>query len=137
VDEKSSQLALIRSYLDALERFAPVEEIGAFLHPEAELGELPHRFAPDGVIRDRATFLATTAKLAALFSSQQYLVRNAVIDGSCAAIEAEWQATLSEAARADARARGAQTLKAFFAIFFVFRGGQIISQRNYNCYPPG
>jgi ketosteroid isomerase-like protein len=137
MDAKSERVGLLRRYFDALESFASVDEIGAFLHPEAKLVELPHGFAPDGVTRDRATFLATTQKAPTLFSSQRYVVRSAILEGSNAAVEVEWRASLSQAARSDERARGASTLRAVFAIFFEFRDGQIIAQRNYNCFLRG
>jgi hypothetical protein len=93
MDRTAERLAFLRRYFDALEGFEPVETLGAFLHSDATLIELPHRFAPEGVTRDRATFLAMTAKAKTLFSAQQYTVRSAVVGDSSAALEVDWGST--------------------------------------------
>jgi predicted ester cyclase len=68
-----------------------------------------------------------------LLSSQSYDVQSIVEHGDEIAAEIVWTGRL-EVAFKDLPA--GSELKAWVAMFLTFRDGKIVSQRNYDCYPP-
>jgi ketosteroid isomerase-like protein len=68
-----------------------------------------------------------------ILKSQSYGIQNVVEAGDEVAIELVWTGVL--AAPVLSLAAGTE-MKAFVAMFLTFRDGKIVSQRNYDCYPP-
>jgi len=68
-----------------------------------------------------------------LLSSQSYELRSCVGDGDKVSVEVLWTGTL--AISFGSLAAGSQ-MRAHSAMFFQFKDGQIISQRNYDCFEP-
>ena len=68
-----------------------------------------------------------------ILRSQTYRVQRIVEAGDEVAVELEWSGILAVAVMG--LAAGSE-MKAFVAMFLTFRDGKIVSQRNYDCYPP-
>ena len=121
-----ANVAVIRSYLKALEPGRPAAELERFLAADVEQVELPSRLNPNGKTSDRATLLARIEQGRGLVRSQSYDVLNVVATGDDVAVEARWSGT-----RVDGR-----SLVAHIAMFFTLRDGLIHPQRNYDCFEP-
>ncbi len=86
-------------------------------------------------MRRRADLEAAYGRGQKLLSSQRYDVRRVVENGDEIAVELEWTGVLAVPVAAMNLPAGHQ-MKAFVAMFLTFRDGKIVSQRNYDCYPP-
>jgi ketosteroid isomerase-like protein len=70
-----------------------------------------------------------------LLRSQGYEVRRIVENGDEIAVELEWTGVLAVPVAA-MKLEAGHEMKAFVAMFLTIRSGKIVSQRNYDCYPP-
>jgi len=68
-----------------------------------------------------------------LMSSQSYELKSCVADGDSLSVEVLWAGTL--AVPLGSLAAGSQ-MRAHSAMFFQFKDGKIVSQRNYDCFDP-
>ena len=68
-----------------------------------------------------------------LLRSQTYDVRSVIEMGDEVAAEVEWTGVLDTPFQ-DLPA--GYEMRAYIGMFFTFRDGKIVSQRNYDCYPP-
>lgn len=130
---EAANLALLRSYLAALEAGAIGDDLARFFTADAEQVELPNRLNPKGGRSDLATMLARAEQGRALLRAQRYVVHRAVARGSVVAMEAEWTGIL--AVPLGSLAAGSE-MRAHFAMFFDIVDGRIRAQRNYDCFEP-
>ena len=128
-------VVLAQEYLRAVESMGPSEDVARFFSSEIEFHEFPNRIAPNGRVRRRADLQAAYGQAQKLLSSQRYDVRRIVENGDDVAVELEWTGVLAVPVAAMNLAAGHE-MKAFVAMFLRFRDGKIVSQRNYDCYPP-
>jgi ketosteroid isomerase-like protein len=119
----------------------------AFLHAfETRDGSNASYYAPDVVQREFPNLLVkagATRDLAALHrgmeagrrsvAAERYEIVNLVAEGDEVAVEAIWTATLNIAVGTLA---AGQTMRAYLAMFFTWRAGKIVAQRNYDCFEP-
>jgi ketosteroid isomerase-like protein len=131
----SPNVELAREYLRAVESMGPPENVARFYSSEIEFYEFPNRIAPNGRVRTRADLQAAYGQGQKLLSSQRYDVKRVIEDGDEVAVELEWTGVLAVPVAAMNLAAGHE-MKAFVAMFLTFRDGKILSQRNYDCYPP-
>ena len=68
-----------------------------------------------------------------LLSSQTYELKSVVAEGDSLAIEVLWTGTL---ALAFGNLSVGSQMRAHSAMFFQFKDGKVISQRNYDCFEP-
>jgi ketosteroid isomerase-like protein len=68
-----------------------------------------------------------------ILQSQRYDVQRIVEAGDEVAVELEWSGILAVPVM---NLPAGSEMKAFVAMFLTFRDGKIVSQRNYDCYPP-
>ena len=130
---EAANLALLRSYLAALEAGAVGADLARFFTADAEQVELPNRLNPSGGRSDLATMLARAEQGRKLLTVQRYVVHRAVAHGSTVAVEAEWTGVLAVAL--GSLPPGAE-MRAHFAMFFDIENGRIRTQRNYDCFEP-
>jgi ketosteroid isomerase-like protein len=131
----SPNVVLAQEYLRAVESMGPIENVARFYSPDIEFHEYPNRIAPHGRVRRRADLQAADGKGQKLLRSQRYEVRRVVENGDEVAVELEWTGVLAVPVAAMNLAAGHE-MKPFVAMFLTFRDGKIVSQRNYDCYPP-
>jgi len=133
VSGQSPHVATIREYLAALEAGATADALARFFTPDAEQVELPNRLNLSGSRSDLATLKARADQGKKLLREQHYEIRSIVANGDAVAVEARWSAVLAVPVATLAESA---VMKAHFAMFFVFEGGRIRSQRNYDCFEP-
>ncbi len=129
----TSNASVVRQYLQAVESLGPLEDVAAFYGPDVVFQEFPNRIAPQGRIRRAGDLNAAYQKGQQLLRSQTYAVQRIVEAGDEVAVELEWTGVLAIPVM---NLPAGSEMKAFVAMFLTFRGGKIISQRNYDCYPP-
>jgi ketosteroid isomerase-like protein len=111
----------------------PFEKVFDFYASDVVIQEFPNRIAPNGRVRRAADIRGAYEQGRKILHSQSYNVQRVLEAGDEIAIELEWTGVL--AVPVMTLAAGSQ-MKAFVAMFLTFRDGKIISQRNYDCYPP-
>jgi ketosteroid isomerase-like protein len=131
----SPNAVLAQDYLRAVESMGPAENVARFYAPDIEFHEFPNRIVPHGRVRKRADLQAAYGQAQKILASQRYEVRRIVENGDEVAVELEWTGVLAVPVPAMNLAAGHE-MKAFVAMFLTFRDGKIVSQRNYDCYPP-
>jgi ketosteroid isomerase-like protein len=131
----SPNVELAREYLRAVESMGPPENVARFYADDIEFHEFPNRIAPLGRVRRRGDLQAAYGQAQKLLRSQRYQVRRIVESGDEVAVELEWTGVLAVPLTAMNLVAGHE-MKAFVAMFLTFRNGKIVSQRNYDCYPP-
>jgi ketosteroid isomerase-like protein len=131
----SPNVELAREYLRAVESMGPPENVARFCSPDIEFREFPNRIVPHGRVRRRADLQAAYGQAQKLLSSQHYEVKRVVEKGDDVAVELEWTGVLAAPVAAMNLPAGHE-MKAYVAMFLTFCEGKIVSQRNYDCYPP-
>jgi len=131
----SPNVELAREYLRAVESMGPPENVARFFNDEIEFHEFPNRIAPLGRVRRRADLQGAYGQALRLLTSQRYEVRRIVENGDEVAVELEWTGVLAVPVAA-MKLESGHEMKAFVAMFLTIRDGKIVSQRNYDCYPP-
>ena len=126
-------IELARRYLAAISAGTTGDALAAFFHPAVVFHELPNRLVPNGAQSDLAAILAGAERGQKIVADQRYLVKHAVEAGDTVALEVDWSATL-KIPIGNTPAGG--TMSASIGMFITYAGGKIISQRNYDCYPP-
>ncbi|MGK5642698.1 nuclear transport factor 2 family protein [Streptomyces sp. URMC 126] len=118
-------------YLAAVARRSTAEELARFLHPDVVQHEYPNALAPEGAVRDLPGILAAAERGRATLAEQAFDVIEAVGGGGTVALEARWRGTLAVPVGS---LPAGHELRAHLAVFFGFRDGRILSQRNYDCF---
>ena len=128
-----SNLSTVERYLAALEDGAAGDDLARFFSREVVQEEFPNRLVPGGARRDLHALLEGADRGKRLLRSQRYRLLHAFADGETVAAEVQWVGTL--AVDLGTLSAGSE-LRARFALFIEFRDGQIVRQRNYDCYDP-
>ena len=125
-------LEKVQQYLRCIEQgeFAYIADLFA---PDATIEQLPNRLYPNGLQSSVSRMAEAFEKGKKLLSSQNYEITSFIADGDRLSIQVRWTGTL-------AMAFGSLTIgsqmRADCAMFFVFKDGKIVSQRNYDCFHP-
>jgi ketosteroid isomerase-like protein len=122
---------LTREYFAALERGVAGDALAEFYDPEVIQEEFPNRLVPNGARRDLAGILAAAERGQRVITGHRYEILALMADGDRVAVEFFWSGTL--AVPAGSLAAGS-VMRGRFACFLEFRGGRIVSQRNYDCF---
>jgi ketosteroid isomerase-like protein len=124
-------LAIAEAFLRALEARDGSAE--TYFAPDVVQVEFPNRLVPSGARRDLAALREASERGKRVVGNERYEVRNGLEHGNEVALEVVWTATL--VVPIGTLAAGA-TMRAHFGVFFTFRDGKIVSQRNYDCFDP-
>ncbi len=122
-----------RQYLAAAASMESAELVSKFYAPNVVIEEFPNRIAPNGRVRHAADLRAAYDQGRQVLKSQSYSIQNIVEAGDQVAIELIWRGALSVSVL---NLSAGTEMKAFVGMFLTFRDGKIVSQRNYDCYPP-
>ena len=122
-----------RRYLAAVASLRSAEEVASFFTHDVVLHEYPNRIHPEGRVCRAAEMRAAFGKGQELLRAQSFQVHCLIETGDEVAAEVEWTGTLSTPF--GSLPAGAER-KAYIGLFLTFRNGRIVSQRNYDCYPP-
>jgi ketosteroid isomerase-like protein len=127
-----SHLEKIQRYLKSIEDgdFSYIAELFA---PDATVEQLPNRIYPNGIRSEFSRMAEAFEKGRKLLSSQKYELQKYLEDGDKVAVEVLWSGKL--AIGFGSLSAGSE-MRAHSAMFFDFKGGKIIAQRNYDCFEP-
>ena len=127
-----TNLKRVERYLKSIENgdFAYIVDL---FSPDAVLEQLPNRIYPNGIRSGLSRMAEAFEKGRKLLSSQSYEIKSCIVDGDKLSIEVLWTGTLALAF--GNLAVGSQ-MRAHSAMFFQFKDGKIVSQRNYDCFEP-
>jgi predicted ester cyclase len=124
---------LLHRYRQAFNSLCSPAIIASFLAPDVVVQVFPNRIAPHGQIRRSAELRPAYEQGLKILRSQTYKIMRVLNSGDDIVSELEWSGILAVPVM-DLPA--GTEIKAFVARFVTFRDGKIISQRNYDCYPP-
>src|SRR5262249_28121902 len=91
---ESDNLAVARSYLEAIERGNPGDSL-TVLAGDGVQEEFPNRLVPQGARRDLAGLREAAQRGRMVMAAQRYEVLNAVASGDQVALEVQWTGTLA------------------------------------------
>lgn len=131
--EEQTNIATVHAYLAALESGAVGEALARFFTPDAVQIELPNTLNPKGGRSDLTTLLKRAEQGKLLLKEQNYEVYSVLAQGARVAVEMGWSAVLNVPL---GTLSAGSSMRAHFAVFFEFRDGQIVNQRNYDCFEP-
>jgi predicted ester cyclase len=95
--------------------------------------QLPNRIYPNGVRSGVSRMAEAFEKGRKLLSSQTYKITNHVVNGERVALEVLW---IGKLAVPFGSLPAGSEIRAYSAMFFEFKDGKIVSQRNYDCFEP-
>jgi ketosteroid isomerase-like protein len=101
--------------------------------PDAVLEQLPNRIYPNGIRSGVSRMAEAFEKGRKLLSRQSYEIKSCIVDGDELSIKVLWTGTL--AVSFGSLSVGSK-MRAHSAMFFRFKDGKIVSQRNYDCFEP-
>ena len=128
----SSNLQQVRRYLQAIEEGA-FNQVTAMFAPGMTFEQLPNLLSPKGSRADLSQMAAASEKGKKLLSEQSYEIKNAVANGDAVAVEVLWRGKL---ATGFGNLSAGSEMRAHCAMFFEFKDGRIVRQRNYDCFEP-
>ena len=125
-----SNLEKIRRYLKAIEdgRLGEIRELFA---ADALFVQYPNRIYQQGLSAGVSQMGEAFEKGRKLLSSQKYEIKNELVTGECVAVEVLWVGKL---AISFGSLQAGSEMRAHSAMFFEFKDGRIVSQRNYDCF---
>jgi len=128
----ATNLERVERYLKSIES-GDFDGIVGLFSPDAVLEQLPNRIYPNGIRSGVSRMAEAFEKGRKLLSSQSYEIKSCIEDGDKLLIEVLWTGTL--ALPFGSLSVGSQ-MRAHSAMFFEFKDGKIVSQRNYDCFEP-
>lgn len=129
----SPNVASTHVYLRAVASMGSFEEVAQFFTPDVIFQEFPNRISPHGRVSRAAEMQTGYENGRAIMRSQVYEVKRIVESGDEIAVELDWTGVLAVPLLG---LLAGTEVRAFVAMFLTFRDGKIVSQRNYDCYPP-
>lgn len=131
--EQESNGERTRRYLAAVSELKSADAVAEFYAPDVKFEEFPNRVAPQGRVRRQTDLRMGFEQARQLLSKQRFEVLRLIESGEDVAAELEWTGVLANPVLG--LEAGAE-MKAYCGMFLTFREGKIVSQRNYDCYPP-
>ena len=130
--EALTNLERIQRYLKSIEdgNFAYIAELFA---PNAVMEQLPNRIYPNGIRSGVSRMGEAFEKGRKLLSSQTYEIKSHVVNGERVAMEVLW---IGKLAVPFGNLAAGSEMRAHSGMFFEFRDGKIVCQRNYDCFEP-
>ena len=126
-------LTIAKNYLKALKQGKTGKDLAIFFHEDIEQVDMPNRLNPGGSTSNFSTLLQRAEEGHKILKSQEYDIRNAIVQDNTVVLELEWSGILNVHI---GTLNAGQTMKAHFAMFIDFKDGKIIHQRNYDCFEP-
>jgi len=123
---------IVQAYIAAVERLDEPAVL-SLLHSEMRFHELPNRIRPAGGVDDIAAMRAGLRKAAEgkVLRGQRYIVNEVIAAGDRVIVEARWEGDLATPV---GKLETGESLIAHLCMIFRLKDGQIIEQRNYDCY---
>ena len=132
-DREAQNISVVPAYLAALGNNEAGDSLRRFFTEDARQIEMPNRLNPHGQESDLDRMLERSLQGLKILREQRYKIVSEVAQDHHVAVEVRWTGVLAVALRT--LAPGAEMI-ASIAIFFTFRDGRIVTQRNYDCFDP-
>jgi len=129
-----SHEALVRDLYQALSDGVTGDGLARFFSPDAEQVEYPSAVRPTGSRRPLADMLDASERGAGLLSAQSFEVLSYLEQGSAAAVQLTWRATL--AVPMGGMPAGGELVAHVGAFYEFADDGRIERQSSYDCYEP-
>ena len=128
----ANNAAVVRAYVDAVSQFDEAA-MTALLHPDMRFHELPNRIRPKGGVDDLAAMIdgLRRAREGKVLRGQRYIFHDVIAADDRVVVEARWE---GELAVPIGRLQAGEIMVAHICMVFRLLGGQIVEQRNYDCY---
>ena len=130
-DAESKNIDLIRTYLNAIQSGETGDSLRRFFTDDVRQVEMPNQLNSRGQESDLEHILERSRQGQKLLQRQQYEIVSEIAQDGRLAVEARWTGVLAVAL--GTLAAGTE-MKASIAMFFHFRDGRIVTQRNYDCF---
>jgi ketosteroid isomerase-like protein len=130
---ESPNLETARRYLAALEMRSDLSSVLDVFAPDFVQEEFSNRLMPNGARRDLPAIAEARGRGQKGMTAERYDIQSALESGDRVVLEVVWTGTL--AVPFGSIPKGG-TMRARFAAFLDFRDGQIVRQRNYDCFEP-
>ena len=127
---EEANVATVRAYLDAIERF-DVDAAGALLHPDIVQTEYPNKLYAKGQVRGREVMLGDLPKGRQVLRRQAYPIETIFAAGGRVVVETRWEGVLNVPL---GRLQPGDIMVAHICMVFTLEGGRIFAQKNYDCY---
>jgi ketosteroid isomerase-like protein len=127
-----TNLEKARRYVKFLEDGSFADIAGLFA-PGMVMEQLPNRIYPKGLRSNASRMAEAFEKGRKLLSSQSYQIKKEVVSGNSIALEVLWTGRLAVPL---GTLQAGSEMRAHSAMFLEFQDGQIVSQRNYDCFEP-
>jgi hypothetical protein len=124
-------IAVVTEFLEVLQSRKSFGEPERFYHPDVVQIEYPNTLTKHLTTRNLSELKTASDRGLQVLQKESYEVINSFASGNTVILEVIWRGTLS-IALGNIPAGG--EMKAYFAQFFEFKDGLIISQRNYDCF---
>jgi ketosteroid isomerase-like protein len=129
---EANNIDIVRRLIGAIERF-DIETATALYHPDVMQTEYPNRLYANGQVRSRETMMADLPKGAKVLRSQRYPIETIFGDGDQVVVETRWEGILNVPLGG---LQPGDAMIAHICMVFTLRDGQVIAQKNYDCYEP-
>lgn len=126
-------LAIAKQHLQAISEGKAGQELAPYYAPAIQQIEYPNALNPNGGTSDFQTLIERSEKGKQIIVRQTYDIQKEYVAGNTVILEVIWKAVLSIPI---GKTPPGEELKANFALFLEFENGQIINQRNYDCFAP-
>ncbi|MBA4746147.1 MAG: nuclear transport factor 2 family protein [Muricauda sp.] len=123
----------VKKFLHTLENRESFEELIPFYHPDVEQIEFPNTLTKRKAVRNLDALKEAGKAGKNVLKSEKYEIVKTHSLGTTVIIEAVWTGIL---AIPIGKLDPGSEMKAYFAQFYEFEDGKIISQRNYDCFEP-
>ena len=123
----------VENFLEALQSRQSFEELIPYYHSDVKQIVFPNALTPNKTIRSLEDLQIAAEKGKSVLKSERYEIQNKYVFESSVIVEAIWTGIL---AIPIGKLQAGDEMKAYFAQFYEFKDGKIISQRNYDCFEP-
>jgi ketosteroid isomerase-like protein len=125
--------------LEKIQRYLKSIEDGDFTYitdlfaPDSVMEQFPNRIYTNGIRSGVSRMAEAFENGRKLLSHQTYEIKNHFVNGDNVAVEVLW---IGKLAVPFANLAVGSEMRAHSAMFFEFKNGKIVSQRNYDCFEP-
>jgi ketosteroid isomerase-like protein len=125
--------AIALDFITTLQNRKSSMELMKFYHPDVRQIEFPNTLTKAKTVRTLEDLKNASERGTQVLQKETYEILRSFTTGNTVIIEAIWTGVL--ALPLGAIPIGGE-MKAYFAQFYEFQDGKIISQRNYDCFEP-
>ena len=127
---QEDNVATVRALIGAIERF-DVAAAAALYHPDVVQTEYPNRLYAKGQVRSGEMLMRDLPRGRQVLRSQRYPIETIFAAGDKVTVETRWEGILNVPL---GTLQPGDAMVAHICMIFTLRDGQVIAQKNYDCY---